>query len=87
MNNTDQLLVYYDDGTIQARDTTLQLMENQNDLLRRVVKLLESQGTVDSSNRQRITIDASTATVATSLVHPQQFRLLRCHPLHLLLVR
>ena len=64
--NTDPLLIYYDDGTVQARDATLQLMENQNDLLRRMVKLLESQGTVDSSNRQRVSIDASVATVTTS---------------------
>ena len=66
LSNTDQLLIYYDDGTVQARDATLQLMENQNDLLRRMVKLLESSGTVDSSNRQRVSIDASVATVTTS---------------------
>ena len=67
LSNTDALLIYYDDATIQARDASLQLMEGQNDLLRRMVKLMESQGTVDSSNRQRVSIDASTATVATSL--------------------
>ena len=58
MNNTDSLIIYYDDSNVLAKDTSIQLLENQNDLLRRMVKLLESQGTVDSSNRQRVTIDA-----------------------------
>ena len=60
LSNSDKLLIYYDDGTIQARDATLQVMESQNDLLRRMVKLLESQGTVDASNRQRVSLDAVT---------------------------
>ena len=60
LSNNDQLLIYYDDGTVPVRDATVQLMENQNDLLRKVLKLLESQGTVDVNNRQRIAIDAVT---------------------------
>ena len=60
LSNNDKLLIYYDDGTIPARDSTIQLLENQNDLLRRMVKLLEAGGTVDSNNRQRMTIDAVT---------------------------
>ena len=58
MNNTDKLMIYYDDANIPVKDSTLQLLENQNDLLRRMVKLLESQGTVDSFNRQRVTVDS-----------------------------
>lgn len=63
MGNTDRLLIYYDDNSIQSRDATLQLLMNQNDLLRRAVKVLESQGSVDSSNRQRVNIDAASSFV------------------------
>jgi len=69
LSNSDQLLIYYDDGTVQARDTTLQLMENQNDLLRRMVKLLESQGTVDLSNRQRVSLDAAPAALTIGVIN------------------
>lgn len=37
-------------------------------LLRRIVKLLESQATVDVGNRQRITLDAITAGVSLPAV-------------------
>lgn len=35
--------------------------EDSNTLLRRLVKLLESQAVVDSANRQKITIDSTTS--------------------------
>ena len=70
MSNTDKLMIYYDDSTVQARDTNVQLLQSQNDLLRRAVKVLESQGSVDSSNRQRVTIDAAPASLTIGTVTP-----------------
>ena len=54
---------------IASRTTTsdAQNIADQLGLLRRIVKLLESNATVDSSNRQRITIDAAPASVTTTL--------------------
>lgn len=45
--------------------------DSQNEslvLLRRIVKLLESQATVDVANRQRITLDAITAALTLATV-------------------
>jgi hypothetical protein len=39
--------------------------EESNVLLRRLVKLLESQATVDSSNRQRIAVETMPTTAVT----------------------
>lgn len=48
-----------------AEDTVdaVDLMSEQVILLRRLLKLMESQATIDSAQRQRITIDAITAGV------------------------
>lgn len=68
MSNSDKLLVYYDDPvTTPSTTSDAQNIADQLGLLRRIVKLLESNATVDSSNRQRITIDAAPASVTTTL--------------------
>lgn len=51
------------DGDIVNPATAEQIL-----LLRRIVKLLESQATVDVGNRQRITLDAITAGVSLPTV-------------------
>ena len=66
MSSSDKLLIYYDDSNIPATNATIQLLQNQNDLLRRAVKLLESGGTVDSGSRQRVVVEAI-PTVTTTL--------------------
>jgi hypothetical protein len=43
-----------------ATEDTLQILSDQNVLLRRIVKLLESQAVVDVNMRQRVTLDSST---------------------------
>lgn len=58
MVNTDSLQIYYDDAYINpATDESILL-------LRRIVKELESNATVDRNNRQRVTIDAVQANTA-----------------------
>ena len=59
MSNTDRLAIYLDDTYTPASDETLVL-------LRRMVKLLEPLSTVDSQNRQRISLDSAPAGVAVT---------------------
>ena len=67
MSNTDKLQIYYDDPNIsQAVSSDVSAIQDQLGLLRRIVKLLESNATVDSNNRQRISIDASPNTLVVS---------------------
>ena len=66
MNNSDPLIIYYDDLNIAAKDNSLVLMQSQLDMMKRVVKLLESNATVDVSNRQRIAVE-TIPTVAVTL--------------------
>lgn len=64
MSSADKLQIFYEDDEKQAvTDETVVL-------LRRIVKLLEPSGTVDRSNRQRVTLDAiqlSAASTTTEL--------------------
>ena len=60
-------------GTVGVKDTTSTQVNPATDdsiiLLRRMVKLMESQAAVDSSNRQRITLDSlGTGTAITNTV-------------------
>ena len=59
----EQTNITNDNGTIVNPATEEQIV-----LLRRIVKLLESQATVDIANRQRIAIDAITAGVSLPTV-------------------
>ena len=59
MGATDPLMIYYDDVTTPANNDVLTL-------LKRMVKLLESQGTVDVNARQRIAVETM-PTVAVTL--------------------
>lgn len=64
MSSTDALQIYYDDASeTPATEQTLQNMEEQNLLLRKLLKTTESLATVDVNQRQRITIDAANAVV------------------------
>ena len=66
MSATDDLQIFYEDTTITpATDESVIL-------LRRIAKLLEPIGTQDSQQRQRISIDASAATL-TANTTPQSF--------------
>jgi hypothetical protein len=77
------LTVNYDTSLMSSNDKLMILMEIQDpteDLLRllnRLVKISESSGTVDSSNRQRVIVDAfgaalsmSTLTTLTTITNP-----------------
>ena len=68
MNNTDKLVIYYDDANAQAKDATLQLLQSQNDYLRKMVKLLESGGTVDINNRQRVVLEGGASSQVTASI-------------------
>jgi hypothetical protein len=50
MSDSDKLLIYYDNDSTPSSDES-------NALLRRIIKLLESQATVDASNRQKVVVD------------------------------
>jgi len=61
MNSSDKLTIYYDDNNITATDDTLQNSNDLLNLLKRMVKLMESSGTVDSNNRQRVVVESLVA--------------------------
>jgi len=73
MSDGDDLQIYYDSANVSpATDEMLSLMseqlttlQEQNLLMRRLLKLNESNATVDPSMRQRITIGGSDITSAT----------------------
>lgn len=62
MSATDKLQIYLDVDSATF-DETRSALEDQVVLLRRIVKILESQSAIDSANRQRITIDNIAAMV------------------------
>lgn len=70
MDSTDVLMILYEDGRKMptAIEAANAIDENSNWLLRRVVKLLESNAVVDSNSRQRITLDAMTGGMTLSAV-------------------
>lgn len=57
MNNSDALLIYYDNADIPSTNAAVEVLQDQNALLRRMVKLLEGQGTVDINKRQRVAVE------------------------------
>lgn len=70
MEATDLLMIIYDDGrkVPTAVETANAIDENSNWLLRKVVKLLESNAVVDVNSRQKITVDAMTSGMTLSTV-------------------
>lgn len=65
MNNSDKLQIYYDTPSAPASDQTLSVMsgqlaalQEQNLLMRRMLKISESLTTVDLNQRQRVNIDS-----------------------------
>lgn len=67
MNNADKLLIYYDDSSVPATDATIQLLQDQNALLRRMLILLNSSAVVDSGSRQKVNVDAGTVGIVGSV--------------------
>ena len=63
MSSSDSLQIFYDNGETPASDESMLLLQEQNALLRRVVKLLEPSATVDINNRQRVVIDSGSISV------------------------
>lgn len=58
MSSGDALQIYYDDpADIPATDASLQLLQEQNLLMRKLLKTTESLATVDTFQRQRIVLD------------------------------
>ena len=59
-------------GDVNLRDASSTRINPATDdsivYLRRMVKLMESQGTVDSANRQRVTIDGTVTTSASTTI-------------------
>jgi len=60
MLNTDKLMIFYEDGRIvPTADENALANENQtNWLLRRMVKMMESNTVVDSNSRQKVVVEA-----------------------------
>lgn len=56
------------DTTVSAVSDEVVVLQEQNELLRRLVKLMESQATIDSAQRQRITVDSIAASLTLATV-------------------
>ena len=56
MSDTDKIQIFLDNLSIPASEETLQVLEDQTILLRRMVKLLEPSSRQDSVGRQEIAI-------------------------------
>jgi hypothetical protein len=66
MASSDVLQIFLDvnSGSFDTKTTST---DDQIILLRRIVKLMESQAACDPAQRQRITLDAATATAAVTV--------------------
>lgn len=56
------------DASVSSLSDEVVVLQEQNDLLRRLIKLMESQATIDSAQRQRITLDSITSGVTLPTV-------------------
>jgi hypothetical protein len=57
MSNTDSLQIYLDLYGTPATEETLSILKDQNDLLRRMVQIVNPLATQDSAQRQRIAVE------------------------------
>jgi hypothetical protein len=67
MPNTDKLQIFYDTVNENATEASLVLLQEQNILLRRLLKISDSLATVDTAQRQRVTLDVLPSNIATNL--------------------
>jgi hypothetical protein len=61
MSNTDSLQIYLDLYGTPATEETLTILKDQNDLLRRIIQVVNPLATQDSAQRQRVVIDSPIA--------------------------
>jgi hypothetical protein len=59
MSNTDSLQIYLDLYGTPATEETLTILKDQNDLLRRIIQVVNPLATQDSAQRQRVAVDSS----------------------------
>jgi hypothetical protein len=67
MNSSDKLQIFVDDGSLSATEQSVVELQEHTLLLRRLLKLLESNATVDSAQRQKVTIDSGTLPTVTTV--------------------
>jgi hypothetical protein len=60
MSNTDSLQIYLDLYGTPATEETLTILKDQNDLLRRIIQVVNPLATQDSAQRQRIIVENGT---------------------------
>lgn len=71
MSDTDSLQIYYDDTEINAAtEETLSALQEQNILMRRLLKMSESLSVVDTNQRQRVIVEGTVTTSTSSVVRP-----------------
>lgn len=71
MSSGDKLQIFVDNILTPSSDETLQLVSEQTELLRRMTKLLEPSGRVNSAGAQ--IVDASTTTITATNQHNLTF--------------
>ena len=59
MSNTDSIQIFLDNTLTPASEETLSILKDQNDLLRRVIQVVNPLATQDSLQRQRVAVDNS----------------------------
>jgi hypothetical protein len=68
MSNTDSLQIYLDLYGTPATEETLNILKDQNDLLRRIIQVVNPLATQDSAQRQRVVVDTAPTTTVTGTV-------------------
>jgi hypothetical protein len=67
MSSGDKLQIFLDNVLTPASDETLQLISEQNELMRRITKLLEPSANQNVSGQQRV--EASISSIPTTSVN------------------
>jgi len=68
MSNTDSLQIYLDLYGTPATEETLDILKNQNDLLRRIIQIVNPLSTQDANQRLRVTVDSAPASLTVGTV-------------------
>jgi len=66
MSSTDKLQIFFDNVATPASDESLQLINEQTELLRRMIKLLEPSANANSVGQQRVEISSMVPAVVSN---------------------
>lgn len=69
MSSSDKLQIFLDNTAIPASDESLQLINEQTELLRRMIKLLEPSAVINATGRQQVEVTGGSIVTNQNLVY------------------